>query len=431
MIKRLTILTFSLSLFVFLLHQSATAEPAAPETSPEWMNPTMVSTNSPYGAKRPFMAAAPNGKTIMIVYNRQMSGNDNDRDPYYSLSTNNGNTWSSSAAIHNSPGTSSDSVKVNVVFDSTNKAHAVWTEDLDLKYAGQNSWPTNNGGNPPQTLSSPTLSPGASDAVIVASGNNTLDVVWSEPDSGGAVQINHARSTNGGASWPIKGPVADTPPTSRVPAVAVEAGVIHVVWEENEIPNSVIYYARSTSITSSSVTWSAPVPISDQSNPQANARQPRIIADGNTLHVSFTDYISQNSQSVHHLQCSAQCTTPGNWSNPSSNPVSGQLVGANANSPYDVFGDLAQHGRCTYLYFHGTTTTNNEIILGVNSCDGWTGSARDEVTTTQTQSLAPNLAGHNDWWLYLTFEAGTADGIHQIYFVRNKPGLYLPVIQKR
>jgi hypothetical protein len=92
---------------------------------------------------------------------------------------------------------------------------------------------------------------------------------------------------------------------------------------------------------------------------------------------------------------------------------------------------LVQRGPCSIGYFHGTADglVDNEIIWGVNSCQGWSQSARDQVTSSNFRSINPSIAEQNNAWLYLVYEQGVST--HQIYLHRNIfSDIYLPVVFK-
>lgn len=409
----------------------ATAEPESPDeleaqaSAPHWSTPALISQNSPFGAKTPVVRGAPNGNTVMVVYIKQNSADSNDTDPYYRRSPDNGKSWPQAPQrIHNS---AAESLQVDFAYTANGVAHAVWIEGTDVVYAREGAW-ANNQIN--QTLSqNPGSEFAASNPNIVASGNNRLDVIWAEITTANP-NIYHARSNDGGNTWPIQGPVAETPPSSLVPSLAVGAGgVLHAVWEEHEDPlkpdAGTVYYARGTQ-SGGNISWNR-VKISDVSGSN-DAREPKIVVSGNIIHVAYTDFETQNKQWVHHIQCSSQCLNQNNWQS-AGNPVSGQVVGVNPASPFNVLSDMLHYQGCTYVYFHGTSNEfaeDNEVIWGINSCDGWSASARDQVTNPQTQSIYPSLTSQSNWWVYLAYGAGDTE--HQIYFLRNDPAIYLPAL---
>ena len=444
--KRWGILILTFISVVLLSHnQSATAEPdepAAPESAePLWEGAEKISQASEIsGAIQPSLAASPNGAKLITVYSGILGGNNADHDVYYAMSTNYGDTWPTKARIHPSPGASSDSNFVDVAISPNGKGHAVWAEEVSdiptIVYKNEDDW--NSAANL-RTISNPATPIVIAEPRIVAKSNMRLDVVWAQGLPTTNVNIYHAYSVNTGSTWNAPAAIVDTAPTSRLPDIAVDAaGVYHVVWEEGTVPVRTIHYLRGVPAAANTVNWNdaAEINISQTSITNGTpATQPRIIADGNVLHVTYTNINTDGSQSVHHIRCNGNCSNLANWRS-EGNPVSGQFLGAKATDPFDVISAVGVANACTYVYFHGTqgaSSTANEQIWGVNSCGNWSASARDQVTGTNMRAINPSMVSSNNWWLYLAYEqVDTANSsIREVYFVRNQPAIYLPLILKQ
>ena len=307
------------------------------------------------------------------------------------------------------------------------RAHAVWIEEetdeeVSLKYDNASDWLNNT----PTVLASvdPDINQLIETTSIFASGVNTIDVVWSEAD-GPLTSILHRRSTNGGASWSSTDSIHSTNALSLSPDVVVDSnGVIHVAWEEGFLSAEVLYTQKASGGSS----WTTPIPISDRSF-AVNAIEANMLLKGNTVHVAYADTVQTNQQYVHHLQCSANCTTLANWSNPIGfNPVSGTAVDVHASFPFNVIPTIVQLGSCTMTYFHGIRAGVNEQILGTSSCNAWSSGPRDIVTQTNIRSIHPDMTSLKDWYLYLVYE--DASSTRQIVFTRNDPAILLPAILK-
>lgn len=427
-----------LLLFVVLslvVVQLATAEPETPNVPtapPNWLavEPlTTIDTNAPNGAYRPDIAVAPNGK-IMVAYIRQQSGSSTDSDPYYRVSTNDGQTFTNQAPIVNNNGLVRTE-DLDVLFDNSNVAHALWVENnggtVTLEYAKESGWPTSA-----QELATGVIA----EPRLVVSSTGMLFAFWVEPDA-----VHYAISTNGGTSW-----LEYTIPGSSVFPVHMDVKIdgsnqLHVSWEGG-FPIPSIYYAKGA-ISGSTVSWTTPAQIST-SITTGRALYPQVTVAGSVVHVSYT-HDSQpcteepctKVQFVHHMQCSSNCNNANNWSNPvETNPVSGQAVDINSNSPVDtVVSTMAQWGNCTLIYFQGVRTGENEQIIGVNSCDRWATSARDVITPTNMRAINPDMVT-NGQKVYMVYEDATA--VRQILFRRNNPTtpsgspiVYLPYVTKR
>ncbi|MCP4359344.1 MAG: exo-alpha-sialidase [Chloroflexi bacterium] len=428
-------------LMTLMVHGGVTAVPETPDAPtagqyPSWTDPVAITTNgnSPNGAGFPVVTAAPNSGKIMVGFSRLNSSNEDDTDPYYVTSTNNGASWTTPAAIFSS---SNRSAELDLEYDGQDIAHAVWTEkNLEVHYTNQNGWGTSK----KLSTSSVEVSRPRIATSQGQSGNAIIDIVWSEwRGSLNKFGIFHTRSTNGGGSFTIASTVFASDDLTARPALAVDGNTLHVVWEEGivipGISGAEIYYAQGT-VSGGSVSWSAPALISIRSlpNPEDNAKQPQIMYDGHDVHVSYTNRIQRDEQNVHHLSCAANCTTATNWVS-QNNPVSGVYLGVSETFPFDVTSTLASLNGCTMAYYHGIQTKNKndpEQILGTNSCSGWAAAVRDDVTDFTKRSANPNIITFRNWFLFLVYEEKAVDASAtdpaQVQFVRNKPGLYLPTI---
>jgi hypothetical protein len=427
-------------------HQITVAETVATAVraskhAPEWDAASEKKLSSDTGAAdpniaaRPYIQIAPNG-TIMIVYNKQMTDLSTDRDPYYVRSTNNGTSWSAPAAIFTSPGEANRSLQVHFDYAANSVAHAVWSEsEKILRYAREGTpWIS-------QPLAVAQTGGSVDNPKIIASGSNTLDIVWAQNDGLGP-RIRHTRSNNGGSNWSMIGTLPGDF-DSRFPAfVNGPDGKLHVIWEqdfiEQGVVKSVVMYAQGTP-ASGNVTWSLPVKISKLGNgANKDAERPEIEMVGSSLQVTFTvrRNLSNDTQFVYLTKCSSGCTNASNWTQLST-PISGQSVAVNADSPTFIVSDLIYARGCLYAYFHGIVGDKepNEQILGVNHCDNWSSSPRDEVTLPTTQAVNPSY-DVSDEWMHLAYERASEQGgenIREIYYIRGELPpltLYLPFIAK-
>lgn len=384
----IAILTLTL-IIILWSRQSATAETDALMDKPVWQDPpppgVLISVSQPqYKAGLPTIRYSADGSQLVIVYDKQVSDNDGDSDPYYVLSTNNGATWSAPQAIYSSPALTSK--EVSVAFRG-NIAHATWIErsstNVETLVTAAQPWPATI----PGILSQSNF--GIFQPYIINAGND-LHVVWSE---GLPPAIRHKWSANGGQTWSAAtGPAPVF--SSFEPKVAVgQNGVtLHVVWKAQESNTSRrIFYAQGTR-SGNTYTWSTPIQISAIGD---NASHPNIVVQNGRVEVVYSRRgATRNQQDMWRTICLSQCTIAANWSIPAN--ISGQLVGTNDNSPFDIVSDMAYAPsiRTTFVYFHGTqpAINDNEVIWGVNSCDGWSASTRDQVTEFTYQSLKPSIA---------------------------------------
>ena len=407
--------------------------------APDWGAAKRISdTNAPNLAERPFIDASPNGDKLIIVYNRQMSSTNFDTDPYFSRSTNDGQTWTSPAPIHTSLGVANKSVQVNLEIDANDVGHAVWVEKINIiYYSKEPNWGNDN----PVEIHTANIGVGGTVAnpQIVASGNNTLDIIWTVQENS-LPQIWHARSTNGGASWSNGVQITNGIQAFFPHIVVDETNNLHIVWEDTDpadLQITHIGYMKGTS-SGNSVNWSNAIKIADVTNDDPTtskiARRPKILTDGNHLHVAFTAYHDDETQWIHYVSCTRNCTNAQNW--PTSENISINTLGVNSNAPKYLVSDIALSRNCVYVYFHGIddVQANNEIVLGTNKCDAWSG--RDnQITNPQAQSLHASLA-LTPGWIHLVYDeraGGTSGTTRQIYYLRGEAPPYtlaLPFIAR-
>lgn len=416
----------------------------APPRAPDWSEPQLVSQES---AVEPKVAASPQEESqeVLIAYNKRF-GSGGNYDPYYMRSTDNGLNWTVPAPIHDSPTPENNSVEVDIVFSGDGVAHAMWVENRALAYAPESLWPTNNTSNPPVYISSPQFPPGAASPILIATGESILDVIWSEGD-GVNPNIHHARSSDGGSSWPINGVVGNTPPESRVPALAVSptnSNLLYAVWEEQIAgtvltSTAVIQFSQGT-ISGNNVTWSVPITISAEIGNNITFEQPEITANHQGLHVTYSYRdLEDDVQLIFYVRCSSGCTLPGNWSGATN--IGGQFVKVNGALPFYAITTMVNYGFCVQVYYHGVNPDllqENEQIWGVNNCDNWSGGGIDAITDpVTTRAVNPNMAVGSGGWIYMVYSGVIDAELLQTFFISSQDDvttirqLFLPIVFKR
>ncbi len=431
MIRKYSLLSLA-SLFVIVLTISwkyTTQAESDAVSSTQWQNAiklTNINNSDPNGVLRPSIAAAPGNNTVIVAYMHKTGSNSQEADPYYVRSTNNGNVWSAPQPIHTS---ATDSRFVNVALDNNNQPHAVWTEnDRELWYAKESQW----AGNAATKIFTATLILQA--PILLPHDTNTLELVWSQNDGPTDFDIYHARSTNGGSNWSDAIKVSNTINSALFPSIAATAdGKLHVVWEEQQSTgnNYEIMYAQSSNGGSS---WSTPLNISQAVNIGTIThlfRQPSIIAEGNTLYVTYENRPADQEQRVYYVSCTANCTSAGNWSGGN---VTVQNFSIKSTDPAFLQPQPVLVNGCFMVIFsgiNGNPSENNERIQTGNSCDNWSSnptiSGVDAVMGSNIRAIKPSAVSQHSWWVYLAFERVDSTR-SDIYFVRNVPALYLPVV---
>jgi hypothetical protein len=414
------------------------AEPSAGANAPNWpAAPGVAITttgNSPFGAQLPAMDAARDESELMILYEkRQDNTPEGVPDIWFSRSTNDGGNWSAPQAVFESPGIAS--VQADFTYDTANLPHAVWVEGTspaEIVYSRRSgaTWPASVLESWGATIvDSPR---------IAASGANTLDIVWAgfDPPMDANLDIYHVRSINGGANWTLPERTAPSDPPSNAPDIAVGGdGKLHLVWEEEAAGGDMDIYYSQGSPSGNDVNWTEPVNLTSGQGLDV-ARVPTIAVTGQSLWVAFTHFASSDQQWVYYTSCSASCINAGAWLPPLL--AQSQPVGANTTDPALVGVDLAARGQCIYGYYHGTElgglNPNSEITWGTNSCDGWAGSARDQVTTGTARAIYPAIEAATDF-LHLAYQRIAGGAGRQIYYMRGdlpepSGGIYLPIVRR-
>lgn len=373
----------------------------------------------------PDLLNAPNGD-LMIVYSQWNLGAVQFSNPYFSLSTDGGTTWSAPAPILGTPNNTSQ-VFVEGTYDLDSVPHVVW-----IDFTPGNPFPTSRvfyarrvGGNwtAPETISSRNNTPIPSKhAEIVASAAQTLDVVWDEDD-----KLYHRRSTDGGATWQAQTAVPNVNAVTNEFKIATDGnGAVFAAWEQTSPGSeggSDIFFSKYDGAS-----WSSPVRLSVTEAEDNRAAFPTIAVSGANVYVAYsyrTDLTAIDApQFVVTKQCglASDCSDINNWSPPLN--LSAKMF-VNAEDPYFIVPDMAYDGSApsVHAYYHGIPADaqgdpvgNNEAIFGRDSCQEW--NVIDEATSLSERSGNPSLVAR-DRNLHLTYEqvtGGIETGSYRIMY---------------
>src|SRR6185436_4234 len=183
------------------------------------------------------------------------------------FSTNNGQTFSTPDNLSENDGSSFNAQ----ISSEGNNVYVVWEDGSDIFFA----FSTNNG----QTFSTPdnlseTTGPSV-DPQISSEGNNVY-VVWRDitfPNS----DIFFAFSTNNGQTFSTPDNLSETTgPSAGDPQISSEGNNVYVVWEDNTLGNSDIFFAFSTN---NGQTFSTPDNLSEENT--GSSEDPQISSEGN------------------------------------------------------------------------------------------------------------------------------------------------------
>jgi hypothetical protein len=409
----LSLVVVAAGVMMDLSRVKSAAASAASSGGTVWESPQLLSSTAFDGAFIPVMKGDSTSR-LLLVYNQVTETEpDHVENPYYRESVDLGLNWSAPRKIYSSD---QSLLQVTFAFDTNNEAHAVWRTEEEIWHSSEDEWP--NSATRITSASQKVFSPD-----IAVAPDNSLHVVWSQFDK----RIYHAHSEDGGLNWSSSFPLTDGSGGSVEPAIAVDqGGNIHVVWEETiPDPEGLRYEIRHLigTISGAEVSWTNSA--ATLSAELLNARRPAIAAQGEVVHVSFANRISDAEQYAYYLHHTEQT----GWS-PLVNVTQDGPVAMNSSIPFLLVPALALCSDGPSIYVHGSDHSNGkELIIGVNDPDDQL--LRDQVNAGDVRAIRPSLVCINDT-LHMVFEQVLdPDKNHQIYYL-SKTGhaLYLPFILK-
>lgn len=394
----------------------------------------------------PVLAQATNGQ-LMVVFNQWVSDDSEDSDPYYSISNNNGQTWTPPTAIEILADKKS---LIAITYDSNNVAHAVWSENqigaTQIFYANlQNgsSW------SAPLELANNAIASQGVD--IVASRPGVVDVIWDIDYGDTDGFVHHKRFTLSGNTW-LEGTTLVVDSNFGIdPAITADVnGNLHAVWESQS--DSQVYYSR---LNVGANNWtSSPLQLST-GIVSGKSYSPDVAIYNNTIYVgiSYRENAEQEgatNQAVFERHCVnatsvTTCLSQTNWS--PVNNISGSFLIVRGNpenyylSPNFATAAASQY-RPTNLYahYHGFTPggETNEIVWRTDVCTNWAGSLPVQLTAFDTRAINPSAqvrASGVTVTVHTVYESispvtTTDRAIKYVQSSSNCGQIYLPIIQK-
>ena len=387
-------------------------------SSSSWVNPTLVSGPSTFGAFTPTLEVAPNGN-MMLMYSQRISSQSPATNPYYRILPAGSSQWSALQPVQSSPGESLG--QVSFAFNSASVAHAVWRTNNAIFHARQDQWPDSH-----NIVNSRGWN--VYDPSIAIGPDNVVHIVWRETDPAFPSDLDnvyHSYSTNNGAAWSAPTPVASNLNISTSPSIAIDVnGNAHVAWEER-LSNPTryqIWYKRGAK-DGGSYTWdAAALTLSDA---LTTARQPKLLAEGNVIHLSYTNRISNDEQYAYYRQRASN----GSWGTPidvtQNNPVS-----VNSAAPFYLLSDMAVCNDSLVMFYNGNPTIGAREQIYAHRYTAETGwSARETITPGIERTVRPSVACRNNV-LQVVYEVVVTVQNHQIYHMFAQDMIFLPVIRR-
>jgi hypothetical protein len=270
-----------------------------------WGSATKLSSTG-QDPRRPRIATSPDGSHLLVVY-----VNESDDDPYYTMSTNQGQTWSSTvgAKIHTSVDASA---QVIGAIDQNDKAFAIWVEKITPQQnllvfsskTGSANWTA------PVTIAN---SYEITDPSVFLDQNNKLHLVWVQEQP---AIVYYAYLASGTATWSTPVSLEEEPlGDSGEPAVAVDRnGRLYLAWQNDTASGGQeIVFSRGT-ITGplAAPVWNPEIENTLLSPADVDIAAHVVMAlSGSQLHIAYTRKVvvedANDKQDVFYATCSTPC----------------------------------------------------------------------------------------------------------------------------
>jgi hypothetical protein len=226
-----------------------------------------------------------NGSIVQIVWFDDTPGNN---EIFYKRSNDGGNTWSADLQLSNTAGSS----KIPGIAVSGSVVHVCWYDSTagnwEIYYKRSTDGGTNWGAD--TRLTNNIYS---SIYPTIAVSGSTVHIAWAD-NRNGPLSIFYKRSTNGGLSWGSDIAMVKQNQYSNLPSLAVNGSIVHLVFQ-NLSNNADICYKKSTNGGASwgSGTWGTQVQLTNNSSA---SEIPSIAVAGSNLHVVFRDDRDGNAE---------------------------------------------------------------------------------------------------------------------------------------
>ncbi len=289
---------------------SADADQASPEEEVALFNSPWTSNGTPIsiaGQKSsvPSLALGTDG-VLHTAFKQGSTISSTANEPYYSMSSDGGNNWSTPQIIRDDP-FSFVVDKVDIAVATNGVVHAVWveknnsTENFTLYYASKSG---DNWG-PAETIEV-AESPSVLDQPSLAVNSGRVYVVWANTS-----RIRFAARSGG--TWSTPAEIG----RSELPEITIDAsGNLHVVFLESR--DTLV--ARYTQSLDNGVTWSNDVGLSAGNK---DVKDIDLAVQGSTVHVVFgaseviggaIDPISSTPTiAPYYTSCSVNCDRSASW----------------------------------------------------------------------------------------------------------------------
>ncbi|HUW95266.1 MAG TPA: sialidase family protein [Anaerolineae bacterium] len=253
-----------------------------------WMQPKQLSNSEQKASRGPQLAVDVDGD-LHLLWTDDTTG---QADPYYAWSDDGGSSWSAGELID----TDRESFQGSLALGSDDRIHICWWEEsqpgeYELLHAKRTAgvWVQETVVLTGSLIQGPSILEAA----------DYVHIVWSDYLSS-HFDLYYSRKVESGSTWADPVFVTNTEPSSLHPRMTADGdGNLHVVWQENTLPNEIMYI--SGTVEADHTTWSDPITVSEKIAP--NATSPHIaVGEDGMAHVVFGVDVpgQQNVQDVYH-----------------------------------------------------------------------------------------------------------------------------------
>jgi len=240
--------------------------------------------------------------------------------------------------------------------------------------------------------------------VIAVDPSGDLHVVWQDSTPGNN-EIYYKRSTDAGATWAASQRLSWTSTSCHRPCLGVDSsGDLHVLWADDPVGNSEIYYRKSTD---GGGTWTASRRLTWTSG---HSFVPDIGFDpSGNIHVVWSDYTPGN----HEIYYKKSTDGGASWS-------TSQRLTSNAGasiSPVigvDSFGHL-------HVVWQDDTPGHWEVYYKRSPDGGATWTASQRLTWSSSMSGSPVIAVDSSGHLHVVWQ-GSASGNVEVFYKKSADG---------
>jgi len=376
------------------------------------------------------MAVTSNGD-IHVVWNEKVVNYPTQQEIHYSRSSDNGTTWSAlpgDIIISYDDGVNAENGS-GIAADSQDNLYVVWGEEEAGVDEIHYSISTDNGDTWSGQTADQILSfPGGNNAYnpdIAIDSQDHIHVVWNQVWNGGVDEIYYARSEDGGATWTSQTSemIVSYPDGNASTYADIEVGPndeLYVVWKEDSDSLTTHDVLNISVSTDGGNTWSGTTADTPICLPIRIMLYPQfVVSDAGAMHAVWKG--TQDTGSPFHYEVYYTGSDDGGatWSGLQNDVVVSFDDGNSANIP-NLCTDSQEN---VIVVWDEDYDGHNEIHLSVSTDGGsyWSGSIQDQIISFPDgyPGYRPFVVAGIDDMLHVTWNEGTTTtGYYQIHYSR-------------